>query len=434
MHVLWIQGNWTLQVIDEKQKILVISDHALYSSGVAVQTKSLIMGLLKTQKYEFIQLGAAVKHKEYGTITVSEDFHIKPIDGFGNKNLLRSILINERPSAIIIFSDPRFFEWLFEMEDEIHQVCPILWWHVWDNCPTPRFNDWMYESVDIINCHSYLTYRMCSENFPGKTNFIPHSFSKTQFFRLDNNTKEKEKERILGKERKDNFVCLWINRNCYRKRPGDVLYSWSLFLKKLSKEKKKKVTLLMHTNPEDNSGQNLIEIAKSLNILDTIAFSVDILEEKFINIIHNISDVCLNMSYNEGFGLSTLESMMVGNPIIATKTGGLYRQVVDFRDNTENGVALEPEVKSLSGTQTVPYIFKDFVSCEKVASAIFKLYNLTPLQYKAISKKVEEYSSVAFSYESTIKMWDISLSKTINDFKRKQSKAKVVYIKWKKFY
>lgn len=412
----------------EKNKILLISDHALYSSGVAVQSKFLIEGLIGTGKYKFIQLGAALRHESHETIKVNEDFYIKPIIGFGNKDLLRSILLNERPDGIIIFTDPRFFTWLFEMEDEIHQICPIFWWHVWDNKPTPRFNDWMYESVDAINCHSYLTYNMCNENFPEKTSFIPHSFPKSIFFRLDNKIKNKEKIRILGENRANNFVCLWVNRNCSRKRPGDVLFSWSLFLEKIGDENRNNVTLLMHTNPSDKSGQNLIEIARELNILDTISFSVDIVDTKFMNIIHNISDVCLNISYNEGFGLTTLESMMVGNPIIATKTGGLFRQVIDYRDNSENGIGLDPEVKTLAGTQDIPYIFKDFVSCEKIADAIFQMYTLSPNDYDNLSKKVEKYASYAFNYEKVISLWDDSLYNKIKDFKCQKTKSKIVYL------
>ena len=38
---------------------------------------------------------------------------------------------------------------LFDIEDEIHQICPIAYWHVWDNRPTPRFNKVLYESTDV---------------------------------------------------------------------------------------------------------------------------------------------------------------------------------------------------------------------------------------------------------------------------------------------
>ena len=44
----------------KKNKILMISDHAMSPSGVGIQSRFLIEGLIKTGKYSFIQLGAAL--------------------------------------------------------------------------------------------------------------------------------------------------------------------------------------------------------------------------------------------------------------------------------------------------------------------------------------------------------------------------------------
>ncbi len=403
-----------------KKKILIISDHAQSPSGVGVQTNYLVKGLLEKKDMTFIQLGAAIKHSNYDTVKVCDDFLIKPINGFGNKNLLRSVLLNEKPDALIIFSDPRFFEWLFEIEDEVKQVCPILWWHVWDNEPYPDFNDTLYDATDAINCHSYLTYNLCSKKYPEKTRFIPHAFPQDEFFRLSIEKIKKEKERILGKNRKDNFVCLWMNRNCKRKRPADVLLSWKYFIDMLSEVERKNVTLLLHTDPNDKAGQNLIAVAEMLGITATLALSTEKLSDELINTIHNISDVCINISYNEGFGLTTLQSMQVGNPIIATKTGGLYRQVVDFDDKSQNGVALEPRVKSIAGSQNIPYIYEDYVDCHDVAEAIFSLHRLSPEKMHALSVKVEKYAKKAFDYEKTIDLWYKSIHETIQKHNKKK--------------
>ena len=407
----------------KKNKILIISDHALSHSGVGVQTKYLVDGLLKKNDMTFIQLGAGKNHNNYNTVKINDDFYIKPINGFGDKNILRAILLNEKPDAIIIFSDPRFFTWLFEIEDEIRQVCPILWWHVWDNEPVPDFNNWMYEATDSINCHSYLTYKMCSLLHKNKTKFIPHSLPSNIFYRLPKNIVLKEKERILGKERIDNFICLWSNRNCDRKRPGDVLYSWRLFLDSIPKEEHSKVTLLMHTNPNDDAGQNLFEIGNMLNLLETVCFSTEIVDVSLMNLLHNIADVTLNISYNEGFGLTTLESMQTGTPIIAAKTGGLYRQVIDYRDNSENGIALDIDTRTIAGNQKIPYIFKDFVSCESVSRAINKFYYMKNSEKETLSNKVEMYAKHAFSYEKTIDDWHKSIHDTINDYKQNRNKS-----------
>lgn len=411
----------------KKRKILLISDHALSPSGVGVQSKHLIEGLINKGDVSVIQLGGALKHNSYDIVKVSEDFVIKPIDGFGDVNLLRSILLNEKPDALIIFTDPRFFKWLFEIEDEIRQVCPILWWHVWDNRPTPRFNDWMYDATDVLNCHSYLTYEMCKENFPEKTNFIPHAFPKDVFYRLDKKKVLEEKVRILGKDRKDNFVCLWINRNCKRKRPADVLHAWYHFINNVDNQQRK-ATLIMHTDPNDSAGNNLYEIANIYNLLDTVAFSTAKVDQEFLNTLHNIADVTLNISFNEGFGLTTLESMQVGTPIIASKTGGLTRQVIDHRDNTENGVGIDPVIKTIVGTQSIPYIFEDYVDVKDVADAIHKIYNMSKEDYDLLSKKVENYVRKEFSYEKTINLWHESINCAIETFKINKEKTKAELI------
>ena len=119
--------------------------------------------MVKKGKWSFRQFGAAIKHTDYNVVQVSPDFIIKPIDGFGDRNLIMQALIAEKPDALFIFTDPRFFTWLYEMEDEVREVCPIVYWHVWDNYPFPEFNMTVYEATDLINCHSHMTYTMVKE-------------------------------------------------------------------------------------------------------------------------------------------------------------------------------------------------------------------------------------------------------------------------------
>jgi hypothetical protein len=181
-----------------KKKVVILSDHALSTSGVGTQTRHLVSGLLEKNKYTFRQFGAALKHASYDTIKVDDDFIIKPIDGFGNPDLIRVTLAAEKPDVLFIFTDPRFFLWLFEIEDEIHQVCPIAWWHVWDNTPYPEFNDPLYESTDLINCHSHHTYTQLKDRHPSKTNFIPHAVPKNIFKKINKEDIQKHKISLLG--------------------------------------------------------------------------------------------------------------------------------------------------------------------------------------------------------------------------------------------
>ena len=224
----------------KKNKIIALSDHALSTSGVGTQSRYLFNGLVSKGRWSIRQFGAALKHEDYRTIVVNNDFIIKPIDGFGNREMLRVALATERPDGLFIFTDPRFFIWLFEMEDEIHQICPIAWWHVWDNEPYPDFNDDYYFSTDLINCHSNHTYMQLKEKHKEKTNFVPHAIPKDTFRRLPEQEIKNHKISILGKENENAFVAIWANRNAKRKRPSDVLVSWKLFLEKEEREKAQK--------------------------------------------------------------------------------------------------------------------------------------------------------------------------------------------------
>lgn len=401
----------------------MLSDHALSTSGVGCQSRFLIEGLIKTGRWSFRQFGAAVRHDSYEVVQVNPDFVIKPIDGFGNRQLILETLATEKPDLVLIFTDPRFFIWLWEMEDEIRQVCPIAYWHVWDNKPVPEFNKPFYEATDLINCHSYLTYEMVSSLFPEKTNFIPHSLPENLYKQLSDEDIQRYREDILGKGRKDHFVAFWINRNARRKRPADLLWSWKIFKDRvLSEGKEFNCTLLMHTDPGDPEGPNLLGVTEHLGIIDDVVFSTQRLEFDHINVLHNISDVCVNISYAEGFGLATLESMQVGNPIIAPKTGGLTRQVVDHRDGSENGVALDIEFQSLVGSQNVPYILEDYVSAESISGAIHKLWSLPTDERKALGKKAQDYVLSEFSYDKTISLWHDSLLKLVESWEKERPK------------
>ena len=402
----------------KKKKVLMLSDHALSTSGVGTQSRFLIQGLLEKKEWSFRQFGAALKHSDYETIVVNEDFIIKPIDGFGDPELLRVALATEKPDALFLFTDPRFFIWLFEMEDEIHQICPIVWWHVWDNGPYPEFNDAIYQATDLLNCHSHMTYNLIKDRHPGKVNFIPHAVPEEIYYELPESEKAEMRRQVLGPGKEDWFVGIWINRNAKRKRPNDLLWAWKLFMDNLEKTHgHRKACLIMHTDPLDGEGPNLFAAAEKLGVNESVWFSSERLEFDKINVLYNISDFCINVSLAEGFGLGTLEAMMGGTPIITPKTGGLTRQVEDHRDGSHNGVALPIEYKTLVGSQGVPYIYEDYVSAETISDAIMKLYSLSPEEKRDLSKKVKEYAKTQFNIQDTVDDWHSTLSECIESFK-----------------
>ena len=154
---------------NKKIKVLTLSDHPLSPSGVGTQTKYFIEALLKTGNYNFVCLGGAIKHHDYTPIKVApynEDWIIYPVDGYGDHEKIRSIIRNEKPDVLWFMTDPRFFGWLWEIEDEIRAIVPMVYYHVWDNYPAPHFNRKFYESNDAIITISKVTDDIVSQVAP----------------------------------------------------------------------------------------------------------------------------------------------------------------------------------------------------------------------------------------------------------------------------
>ena len=178
----------------------------------------------------------------------------------------------------------------------------------------------------------------------------------------------------------------------------------------------------MHTDPLDQEGPNLLETTQNLGITDTIVFSNQRLEFEKMNVLHNISDACINISYAEGFGLATLEAMNCSKPIIAVKTGGLTRQVVDHRDESENGVAVDVSCKSLVGSQSVPYIFEDYADVHEISEAIYKIYSMKKEDRKSLGRKAREYALSEFNFQKTIDEWDRTMEEAILKYRENPPK------------
>ena len=406
-----------------KKKILLLSDDLRMSSGVGTMSKEFVLGT--AHHYDWVQIGGAIKHPEDGKMVDMNDsireetgvedgkLTIYPISGYGNPELLRTILNKEKPDAILHYTDPRFWRWLYEMEHEIRQEMPIFYYNIWDDWPAPQYNQFFYESCDVIMNISKQTYAIVKDvwvkNPPNdwQVTYLPHGVSDKYYYPIsifDSEYKDIEKMRKQLTVDDIDFILFYNNRNIRRKMPGDVILAFKTFCDMLPKEKANKCCLLMHTHPKDQNGTDLPEVVKAICPEYKVYFSDKKLDNKQMNWLYNMIDVTINIASNEGFGLSTCESLITGKPIIVNVTGGLqdqcgfklnnkyltekdYLEIKSLHDDRKwaNNSDLTwgewvkpvwPSNRALMGSIPTPYIFDDRCRFDDVAEKVKEWYDM----------------------------------------------------------
>ena len=439
-----------------KKKILLLSDDLRMTSGISTMSKEFVLGTV--HKYNWVQLGAAIKHPELGKIvslnediksrTGIEDADVKiiPYNGYGDINIIRKLIKEEKIDAILHFTDPHYWQWLYDNEHEIRQQVPILYYHIWDNVPDPQYNRDFFESCDWLGCISKLTYGIV--NRVGKRtdkvtfkplenhqiSYVPHGINPDVFKPLDKINDEYLKY-INGIKEYD-FILFYNSRNIRRKQTSDVIYSYRLFCDMLPKEQSDKCLLLMHTNPIDDNGTDLYAVVEEVCPNYDVKFTNNKFEQNVLNEFYNIVDCTINISSNEGFGLTSAESLMSGTPIIVNVTGGLQDQCgfnyteddyiniktlhnKKIHSSSTHGewvVPVWPSTNNLNGSPLTPYIYDDRVNDEDVSNAIMEVYNWTKEERKSRGLKGREFALQNLSSEIMCNKMIEGIDKTIETF------------------
>jgi glycosyltransferase involved in cell wall biosynthesis len=390
--------------MNKKIKILTLSDHPFSPSGVAHMSKNIIEGMLATGKYKFLSLGGAIKHPDYRpqkTEQWGEDWIIAPVDGYGNQDMIRSILRTEKPDIIWFMTDPRFWGWLWQMENEIRPNVPMVYYHVWDNYPYPTFNRKFYLSNDFIATISKVSDDIVRNVTPEvQTQYVPHAVDTNIFNKVPSDVVAKFKKENL-KIDDERFIFFWNNRNARRKQSGSVIWWFAEFLK----ETGRKATLVMHTEPKDPNGQDLHAILRELGLTNReVLISEQKVPPQNLALFYNAADATINISDAEGFGLATLESLACETPIIVNKTGGLQEQVRG--KNGIYGIEIEPTSRAVIGSQDVPFIYEDRISNTQFVQALKTFTDIPKETRNMIGQAGRQHVIENYNFSDFISRWD----------------------------
>ncbi len=398
----------------KRKKILLLSDDMRMHSGIARMSREIVQGTL--HKYDWAQIGGAINHPEKGKrITIQSDsfftlpdnssITIYPVDGYGDANMLREVIRIEKPDAILHFTDPRFWVWLYQMEHELRQNIPIMYYNIWDDLPDPMWNENYYRSSDMLLSISKQTYginkRILHDYEDWQLDYVPHGIDSKKLYKVS-----KQNSKLLSFKADYGlddykFIVLYVNRNIRRKNPGDCLLAFKHMVSKLTDEEKKECCFLFHSAPVDENGTDMKAIARDLCPGLNIVFTHDVgnpsFDDEKMNLLYNSADVYMNLASNEGFGLGSCEALTVGTPIVVNVTGGLqdqcgfknekgeYLTAEDYvelgsnhrgkyKDHGEWVKPVFPSNISCQGSPMTPYIFDDRCQYEDAGEALLHWY------------------------------------------------------------
>ena len=221
---------------DKRKKILLITDDIRVQSGVAQIGREIV--LATGHHFNWAAIGGAMKHPEMGrVIDMSEetnkilkindsDIKLYPANGYGDPLFLKFVIAREKPDAILLITDPRYFVWLFQMENEIRNKIPIAYLNIWDDFPAPQYNEEYYESCDLLMGISkqtkFINEIVLGDKAKNKIiKYLPHGLNSNFFFSIS------EVDPFLVKFKQDifqgkipKFSLLFNSRNIRRKIRG----------------------------------------------------------------------------------------------------------------------------------------------------------------------------------------------------------------------
>jgi glycosyltransferase involved in cell wall biosynthesis len=404
---------------EQRKKILLLSDDIRTTSGIATMAREIVLGTC--HRYNWVNLGATINNPDEGKrLDLSADSNkfndiedanvmLYPSSGYGTIEKVRELIKIEKPDAILLFTDPRYWEWLWIHEREIRSQIPILYLNIWDSLPYPMYNKGYYNSCDLLMAISKQTENInrvvLGEDAKDKViGYVPHGINEKIFFPINKGDEQwsalQEFKKHLFNGKEFDFVLLFNSRNIRRKSFPDVLLAWKKFVDGLPEEQKSKVALIAHTQPIDENGTDIPAVIEMIwgnepnNIFIT---GLNRFVPEQMNLLYNSSNASILISSNEGWGLSLTETMMCGRPFIANTTGGMQDQM-RFKDEDGNWIEFNeefgsnhfgkykkcgewafpvfPSNMSLIGSVPTPYIFDDRADFRDAAISIRQMFDL----------------------------------------------------------
>ena len=381
------------------KRVLWISD-AVTPTGFARVSHSIIK-YLSGRKWNIHHLGINYygdphnfKHKIYPATIKGDIYGINRLPDFADSKIDLIFILNDAWIAA---------QYLKVIKLKFNPIPRIVVYFPVDGF---AFDESWFKDFDIVSqtvVYTDFGYKVVKDIRPDiEPEIIPHGMDTEAFYPLPQG-KEDVKKRVYGDNyQEDSFIILNANRNQPRKRLDISLEGFALF----ALDKPENVKYYHHGGVSD-AGWNILKLAHRFGvdgrlIITNLDASVQRVPDAKLNYIYNATDIGLNTSLGEGWGLPNTEHAATGAPQIVSNNSA-------SRELFEDCGLLIPISQYLTFERTL--IVGSLVRPEDVADRLNLLYYNKELFNTLSEKCYQKFTSEKYSWKTIASQWETLFEK-----------------------
>lgn len=323
------------------------------------------------------------------------------------------VLAEVEPDVVVLLNDPQvaikmLFENTWDTEKILLQYRPLLFYGPIDGYNQPPVWKTLTKVTEWLAFCEFATEYLGERTVVhhGIDTSIYHPVSSDRPITLSNGTvvtSKQECKEAFGYE-KDKFLVLRVDRNSYRKNfPDTILALWPVM------KRHQNVIAHFHCQPNDPAGYNLpMMLTREPELKDRFYFpgSQNTFEgwpEQDLAALYNASDLFVSTTWGEGFGLTLLEAVATGLPVLSQAVSSIPEVV------GPGGVLLDP-LRPI----TVPSGEDQWLPNVPAFEAEIEHLYMSRGARRQLSKAGAEHAR-KFSWDVAAKKFDESIAKLIKE-------------------
>ena len=416
---------------NHKIRVLFYGDAPTVATGFGTVSRNILTGLHNTGKYEISVLGV-----NYWGDPHPYPFPIWPVgvggrDPYGRQRSFEMMVRSFEYDVLFLFQDSFILEsFMGQGLPQLRQAKNFLavGYYPIDGIPKTSWIDCM-NLLDVPVTYTEFGKKESILACPGiadRIKVIPHGVNTKDFFPLPSSTVTEFRNSYFGKHA-SKFVITNVNRNQQRKDIPRTLLAFKEF-----KRLRPNSVLYLHMAAEDQ-GWNLPEVINGVGlklnedvILPGGEFSPNQgYPVEVVNHIYNASDVVISTTLGEGWGLSTVEAMACGVPIIFPDNTALTEIIKEDRGWLVKSGETPDDYTVLPHDNE---ILRPVTSVVDLAEKLIEVHDDGDERLKRTRNAFEWVTSNLVWEKHIVPQWDKLISESVSSWVKQQSSTSDVIV------